>query len=584
MSLKVKLKPAFWDHRDVAAGPYKHLFDFRRIWKLAVALTAGVAIVPLIALTVLDFNLTKRSVESEILMLTSRLVSNTWRTISFFMAEHKSALNFTIRDNTIEELNDPERLAVILENLKSAFGGFTDLGLIDSSGKQMAYVGPYDLTGKDYSGQDWFKEVMNRGSYISGVFLGFRNVPHMVIAVKQKTADGLCYVLRVTLDTERFNNILYHLKVSGQGDIFVVNHQGTLQTPSRYYGRVLEKISLPIPQYSKKTRVYQGKNNGGQALVIGYAYIPETPFILMIVKHKEALMKPWYITRLEVVGLVSVSVIIIMLVSLGVSSYLVSNIFTADQKRVATLHQVEYSNKMASLGRLAAGVAHEINNPLAIINERAGLIKDIFILKHEYAEDPKLIGLADSIISSVERCGAITKRLLNFARHIDVTVQTINLGELIREILEFLHKEAELKEINITVDIPDDIPAFQSDRGKLQQIFLNIINNAFAALNNGGNLAIRGRLETKDLVSVTFTDDGCGIPNSDLKQVFEPFFSTKAKIGGTGLGLSITYGLVQEIGSDISVESEVGKGTSFTVTIPLTIKTATGENDAGNTC
>ncbi|MDY6850749.1 MAG: ATP-binding protein, partial [Thermodesulfobacteriota bacterium] len=98
------------------------------------------------------------------------------------------------------------------------------------------------------------------------------------------------------------------------------------------------------------------------------------------------------------------------------------------------------------------------------------------------------------------------------------------------------------------------------------------------------NLAIRGRLETKDLVSVTFTDDGCGIPNSDLKQVFEPFFSTKAKIGGTGLGLSITYGLVQEIGSDISVESEVGKGTSFTVTIPLTIKTATGENDAGNTC
>ncbi|MDY6852018.1 MAG: cache domain-containing protein, partial [Thermodesulfobacteriota bacterium] len=301
MSLKVKLKPAFWDHRDVAAGPYKHLFDFRRIWKLAVALTAGVAIVPLIALTVLDFNLTKRSVESEILMLTSRLVSNTWRTISFFMAEHKSALNFTIRDNTIEELNDPERLAVILENLKSAFGGFTDLGLIDSSGKQMAYVGPYDLTGKDYSGQDWFKEVMNRGSYISGVFLGFRNVPHMVIAVKQKTADGLCYVLRVTLDTERFNNILYHLKVSGQGDIFVVNHQGTLQTPSRYYGRVLEKISLPIPQYSKKTRVYQGKNNGGQALVIGYAYIPETPFILMIVKHKEALMKPWYITRLEVV-------------------------------------------------------------------------------------------------------------------------------------------------------------------------------------------------------------------------------------------------------------------------------------------
>lgn len=584
MSLTGRLKPAFWDYRDIAAGTHKHLFDFRRIWKLAVALTAGVAIVPLIALTVLDFNLTKRSVESEILMRTSRLVSNTWRTVSFFMAEHKSALNFTIRDNTIEELNDSERLTVILENLKDAFGGFTDLGLIDSSGRQRTYVGPYDLAGKDYSGQEWFKKVMNRGVYISDVFLGFRNVPHMVIAVKQKAADGFFYVLRATLDTERFNNILSHLKVSGQGDIFIVNHQGTLQTPSRYYGRVLKKISLPVPQYFQKTRVYQGKNSEGQTLVIGYAYIPETPFILMIVKHKEALMKPWYITRLEVVGLVTVSVIIIMLVSLGVSTYLVSNIYTADQKRVTTLHQVEYSNKMASLGRLAAGVAHEINNPLAIINERAGLLKDILMLKHKYAEDPKLIGLADSITSSVERCGAITKRLLNFARHIDVSVQTINLGELVREMLEFLHKEAELKDIDITVDISKDIPSFQSDRGKLQQIFLNIINNAFAALNDGGNLEIRGRLETKDFVSVTFTDDGCGIPNADLKQVFEPFFSTKARTGGTGLGLSITYGLVQEIGGDINVESEVGKGTCFTVTIPLTIKTGNGEAYADITC
>ncbi len=299
----------------------------------------------------------------------------------------------------------------------------------------------------------------------------------------------------------------------------------------------------------------------------------------MIVKQKSELMKPWQKTRFQLIGFLIASIIIIVVVVLSVATYLVNRILIADQKRIMTLHEVEYSNKMASIGRLAAGVAHEINNPLAIINEKVGLIKDLFTIKEEFKGNRKLVELVDSALSSVDRCGTITKRLLNFARHLDVRIQTVNLEEVIRDVLGFLSKEAEYRSITVSVNVPADIPRFDSDRGKLQQIFLNIVNNAFAAVKDGGKLDITAKRERANLVSVTFTDDGCGIPDSDLERVFEPFFSTKTRHGGTGLGLSITYGLVQELGGSIGVQSEAGKGSSFIVAIPLKMEKKEKQTD-----
>jgi two-component system NtrC family sensor kinase len=578
-----RFKPKFWDHEDVAAGPFKHLFNFRRIWKLAVALTAGVALIPLVLVTMTDYNVTQHAIESEVLLRTSRLVSNTRRTVSFFLAERKSALDFIVRDNSFETLNEPRRLAQILQNLKRGFGGFVDLGVIDALGGQRTYVGPYTLEGKDYSDQEWFRQVLDRGVYISDVFLGFRHEPHLVIALKHKLQDGSFYVLRATLDTERFKDLLSQLEVSGMGDAFIINHEGTLQTPSQYHGKVLEKISLSIPEFSTKTEVLEEKGPKKEPLLVGYAYIADTPFILMIVKQKAELMKPWYTTRTQLLWFLAGSVTVILLVILGVATYLVNKIHTADQKRVMTLHQVEYSNKMASLGRLAAGVAHEINNPLAIINEKAGLIKDLFTLKKEYAENQKLMGIVDSVLGSVNRCATITRRLLNFARHQDVNIQALDVKEVIQDVLGFLGKEAEYRSIAISVKAMGDIPPLEGDRGRLQEIFLNLFNNAFAALSDGGHLDISIRRQAEDAVSVKVADDGCGISENDLKRVFEPFFSTRVKKGGTGLGLSITYGLVREIGGDIEVQSELGVGTAFTVTLPLRMKKKESELNASIT-
>lgn len=569
MSILDRIKPVFWDYKAKEIGPFKRLFNFQRLWRTSALLMSIVAIVPLLALAYFDCVATKKDAEIEISLRTARVVSNTKRTVSFFLEERKAALDFLVLTNSFNEINDKKQLTRILGSLRQSIGGFTDLGVIDAKGIQVKYVGPFDLEGKDYSEEEWFVETMASGVHISEVFLGFREIPHLVIAVRQALDDGGYYVLRTTIDTDRFNQLLSGLSLSGNGDSFLINRDGAVQTPSLYHGNVLDVLPGVVPDYSEHTEVREQVDSDGRHVILGYAYIPESPFILMVISQKDELMDPWYQTRRVIYGLVAFSVVLILFVAHGVSLWLVNDIFIADQRRIHALREVEHTSKLASIGRLSAGVAHEINNPLAIINEKAGLIKDLFTFQKRYEADEKLLGLIDSIIFSVERCGAITKRLLAFARHLDVKIQSIHLAAVIEDVLGFLKKEAEYRSIAVTVDIPEDIPDFETDRGKVQQIFLNLVNNAFQAMKDGGHLDISANLDGMGYVSVTVVDDGSGIPAPDLKRIFEPFFSTKTKTGGTGLGLSITYGLVQELGGKIQVESELGKGTKFIISLPL---------------
>jgi two-component system NtrC family sensor kinase len=568
------LRPQFLKGERIEAEHFRYLFNYPRLWQVAIALMASVAVVPLICVTVFDYRVTQHALKSEILLRTSRLASNTKRSIASFLEARKSALDFVVHDNDPAVLADADRLRKILVDLDTGFGGFVDLGIIDDRGRQTTYVGPYRLEGKDYSPQPWFKEVVEKGIHISDVFLGYRKIPHLVIAVKYPLPSGSFYVLRATIDTGQFNRILSELEVSGSGDAFLINREGIIQTPTRSSGRVFEAYPLAVPSYSQHTEVYETQiPPRGTPLIVGYAYIPSTSFILMIVKQTEQVMQAWYKTRLDFIGFLVVSIAIILTVILAVATYLVNSVYLTDHKRLMTLHAQEYASKLASIGRLAAGVAHEINNPLAIINEKAGLMKDLLQMKKKEAlPESRLLKETDAIISSVERCGTITKRLLSFARHMDSSRKTISLPELIEEVLGFLGKEAEYRSIEVAVDIPDDIPTLYTDRGKLQQIFLNIINNAFAAMENGGRLTIRASGVAPEHVAVSIRDTGCGIAPNDLKQIFDPFFSTKTNTGGTGLGLSITYGLVSEIGGQIEVESQVGQGTCFTVKLPLRIE------------
>ncbi|MDY0221290.1 MAG: ATP-binding protein [Desulfobacterium sp.] len=580
MSIIERYKPAFLDSSAQGPKGSRHTLNYKKIWQMVIFLTAAVTLVPLITITMLDYNVTQKSIESEISLRTRRTVSNTKRTIVSFFSARRSALDFIVHDNDISVLSNTNRLEEILNDLEISFGGFVDLGVINDKGVQIAYSGAYNLGGKDYSDQAWFNRVVDMGVYKSEVFLGFRNKPHLVIAVKCEFGESGFYVLRATLDTDQFNDIFATLELNGEGDAFLINHEGVIQTPSRYQGDVFSTVSILVPPYSDYTQVQEYRQEDKEQFIVGYAYIPDTNFILMIVKQKAALMKSWYATRSNLIGFLLLSITLILGVIVLGTTYLVNQMFFSDRKRAMVMHRIEYDNKLSTVGRLAAGVAHEINNPLAIINEKAGLIKDLFVYREKYSGDDKLMGLVESVLSSVTRCGTITKRLLNFARHMDESFQTVDIKTVIKEALGFLVKEAEYRSIEIVVTVPEEFPEVECDRGKLQQVLLNIVNNAFSAIGSEGRLTIEVQTKNEQFWILTLADTGCGIPEKDIEMIFEPFYTSKLDQGGTGLGLSITYQLIEEAGGFIKVESEVGRGTSFIITMPFKPK----KRKEANTC
>jgi len=260
-----------------------------------------------------------------------------------------------------------------------------------------------------------------------------------------------------------------------------------------------------------------------------------------------------------------ISVVVIILVVLKLSGTLVKSIREADEKRESAFRELEHGQKLSPIGRLAAGVAHEINNPLAIINEKAGLIKDVI----EHVEDcntarEKFLTLIGSILQSVQRCRTITHRLLGFAKRLDVQFEELSVNDIITEVLGFLEKEALYRKIKIELNLAPALPKISSDRGQLQQVFLNILNNAFAAVDSGGQVAIATWEENAETLGVSVRDNGCGMSEETLRHIFEPFFTTKKEYG-TGLGLPITYGIVKKLGGDFKVQSKEGQGTNFTI-------------------
>jgi signal transduction histidine kinase len=223
------------------------------------------------------------------------------------------------------------------------------------------------------------------------------------------------------------------------------------------------------------------------------------------------------------------------------------------------------ADKLSSIGLLAAGVAHEVNTPLAVISTYAQM------LGKQVSGDDQKSRLLEKIAKQTFRASEIVNSLLNFSRTSPTAFDELNLNRVIQESLVLIEHQIEKAGIRVQLDLEEQIPTVKGNSGKLQQVFLNLFLNARDAMGAGGTLTVRTRARG-DAVGVEVIDTGHGIQPENLHRIFDPFFTTKAGRKGTGLGLSVTYGIVREHNGLIDVESQPGEGTRFRLEFPLARK------------
>jgi signal transduction histidine kinase len=223
--------------------------------------------------------------------------------------------------------------------------------------------------------------------------------------------------------------------------------------------------------------------------------------------------------------------------------------------------QLMQSERMAATGELAAQIAHEINNPLGIIKNYVGIAKLLMPEEDPNRENMKIVD------QEINRIAGIVRRLLKFAKPGAEDIQPVRINQVLEELLALLRGQLFRRKIEVSAELAENLPEVNVSTDQIRQVFLNLIKNAEDAMPDGGKLTVRTRYR-KGKVEIDVADDGCGIPPENIKNIFEPFFTTKG-VKGTGLGLSVSYGIIKNYNGEISVDSEPGRGTTFTIQLPV---------------
>ncbi len=563
----LKNRPAADVNREASRNYFQKL-------KKRILLTMVVAFVtPLILLSIyfhFQFNQTMK--QSGKLQLLS-LAESQRNIIDLFLQERVVNIFNLFHGSDFRVDPDQGDMDGYLKRLQETSDAFVDVGFLDESGRKIGYSGPFPfLRRKNYKDELWFTSLMSRRSnyLISDIYRGFRDKPHLTIAVKQLVGNRF-YIMRATLDPDRF----YHfLKTIGEGkhvNSFLVNQAGEYQVVAPGYGDVLTK-SVFRPEQTEGADVAEFSRNGESEL-IGYAWLKQVPWALVVRQPLKVAYDRMFVTRRYIILGSLLTVILLFSAVVVVTGRLLDRAEKTERDREELKSQLFHAAKLVSVGELAAGVAHEINNPLAIICSQCGVIRDMFDPEFGGGVGPETPGQVsaelDIIDDAVTRAKGITQTLLNSARKTTPRITRCNVNAILNDVVEgLLEREFKVSNIELVRDFAANLPDIMTDADQLRQVFQNLVNNAKDAIDEAGTITLATCL-ADGRIKATVTDTGRGMPQEVLGKIFLPFFTTKEVGKGTGLGLGISLSIIEAMGGTIDVQSMPGAGSTFTVNLPI---------------
>lgn len=537
--------------------------------------------IPFILAVSVSFYYFTTSLENSTTASLKRIVSDHRDMIESFLMDRKADLEFVTNSFSFDQINNKNAIEGLFENLNKKSNAFVDLGLFDSKGIHVQYSGPYDLQGKNYADELWFKKVIEQGYYISDIFLGYRNVPHFIIAVMQSTGDKT-WVLRTTIDTLSFDWMISEVRIGKTGEAYILNRDGISQTQRRSSGVNVMEIDPDFknfPVSDNKINTFIRTDSSKTQYLYATTWLKNWEWLLVVRQEKNDAYRFLNTAYFIILIITIIGGAVIVVVAVFSTKRVVRQIEELDQEKKNLGNQLVRAAKLAEIGEMTAGFAHEINNPLQIIKSEHSLIqmllKEVFS-KIDYQDKQDIDDInesLDQIMLQINRCSDITYAILKFGRKSEISRQTLQPSLIIPEIVRMIEKKAALNSIEIITHFSEQSPDFIGDPSQFQQVILNLLNNAMDAIterhgSKGGTIEIETDLKNEQFLVIKITDNGIGISKENITKIFSPFYTTKPVGKGTGLGLSVCFGIIESFGGTVEVLSEQNVGTSFIISLP----------------
>jgi two-component system NtrC family sensor kinase len=552
---------------------------YRSLRRNVVLIILFTAMIPTVAVGVFSLHEFRSSYEKKAYDHLELLARKHKKNIDMFLEEKLMDIRLLANANRVEALSDQVTLYRKFLELQQAYGSsFVDLGVVDHRGAQIAYAGPYDLSGANYANSDWFQKAMTSPVFVSDVFKGLRGSPHFIIAVRRQHHKNP-WIVRATIDFAEFNNLVENLRIGQTGFAFILNKSGKLQTSAtaevdseKLIGYLKNKGLLEHP-----SSVFRSQNHEGKDVLYSITTLKNGEWVMVFQQDYREVFADLRNTQKIALLIILIGTLVIVATALFLSQRLIRRISLADEEKQAAdqekemmSKQVIETGKLASIGELAAGIAHEINNPVAIMIEEAGWIQDL-LEEEDFKQGENLEEFnraLHQIATQGHRCKEITHKLLSFARKTDSRITEISVNDLLQEIVFLSSQRMKYGNIEIITRLAENLPRISASETEMQQVFMNLVNNAIDAMEKTGGTIWLDSKNAGGMIVVEVTDNGPGIAEANLSRIFDPFYTTKPVGKGTGLGLSICYGIIAKIGGDIEARSVKGEGSTFTVYIP----------------